>query len=411
MSTTTLDNPAIAAAMQAAYDAIRKGNLQKADLLCRQALAQDASLGVAWQLLAVIAHRVGANDLALQYDTTARQHLSGSESVLPLPLPPRAQPTTPRYLLIKAWGFGFWADLDHVYGALLLAELTGRIPLVHWGRNSLFRGPDTVNAFECFFEPVSGLKWADLIEPELSYFPAKWNAENLSREDHQKWSGQGSRLTGLYGLERPENVVVSDFHIKVNDLMPWIPASSPLYGLDRNSLYRYLSHKYIRLRPEQLAKVDAWWQARMAGRPWLAVHVRGTDKTQEVAHLAELNAAYATRIDQILSVHPSLSIFLMTDSEQILQEYKARYGNKVAFTDCQRGKGQTGVHLEGHPGILMGEQVILDAYLATRCDFFLGNGSSNVSTGIRHLKNWRKGTFFVVGPDFLGETDLSLHEW
>ena len=66
MSTTSLDNPAIAAAMQMAYYAIRKGNLQKADLLCRQALAQDSNLGVAWQLLAVIAHRVGANDLALQ---------------------------------------------------------------------------------------------------------------------------------------------------------------------------------------------------------------------------------------------------------------------------------------------------------------------------------------------------------
>lgn len=411
MSLTTPDTPAIAAAMQAAFDAIKKGNLQKADLLCRQALAEHPELGVAWQLLAVIAHRVGARELALQYDTTARQHLPGSDSVLPLPLPPREQPTAPRYLLIKAWGFGFWADLDHVYGSLLLAELTGRIPVVHWGQNSLFRGPDTANAFECFFEPVSGLRWDDLIEPELSYFPAKWNAETLARENHHKWSGAGSRLTGLYALERPENVVVSDFHIKLNDLIPWIPPSSPLHGLDRNSLYRHLYQKYIRLRPEVLARADAWWQARMAGRAWLAVHVRGTDKGQEVAHLKELNAAYATRIDQILSVHPSLSIFLMTDSAQILQDYKARYGNKVVFTDCQRGQGDTGVHLEGHPGILMGEQVLLDACLATRCDFFLGNGSSNVSTGIRHLKPWRKGTFFVVGPDFLGETDLSLHEW
>jgi hypothetical protein len=36
-----------------------------------------------------------------------------------------------RYLLIKAWGFGFWADLDHVLGALLLADLTRRVPVVY----------------------------------------------------------------------------------------------------------------------------------------------------------------------------------------------------------------------------------------------------------------------------------------
>lgn len=397
--------------MQAAFDAIQKGNLQKADLLCRTALAQQPGLGQAWQLLSVIAQRVGARELAVQYDTTARQLMPGAESVLTQPAAEPPAPASPRYLLIKAWGFGFWSDLDHLYGSLLLAELTGRIPVVHWGCNSLFRGPDTVNAFECFFEPVSGADWADLVEPGLSYFPDKWNASNLALEDVRKWQGPGSRLTGLYALNRPEHVVVSDFHTKLNDLMPWIPPSHPLHGLDRNSLYRHLYQKYVRLKPRLTAMVDTWWQARMSGKPWLAVHVRGTDKIQEVEHLGQINAAYATRIDQILKVNPGLSIFLMTDSEHVVAEFTARYGDKVAYTDCQRGKGQTGVHLEGHPGILMGEQVILDAYLAARCDFFLGNGSSNVSTGIRHLKRWDKGTFFVIGPDFLGETDLSLHEW
>ena len=69
------------------------------------------------------------------------------------------------------------------------------------------------------------------------------------------------------------------------------------------------------------------------------------------------------------------------------------------------------MHYAGHSGTVLGEQVILDAWLAARCDFFLGNGGSNVSVGIRHLKDWRPGTFFLIGPDFLGERNLTLHNW
>lgn len=40
---------------------------------------------------------------------------------------------------------------------------------------------------------------------------------------------------------------------------------------------------------------------------------------------------------------------------------------------------------------------------------FLGNGGSNVSVGVRHLKDWRQGTFFLLGADFLSERNLMLH--
>ncbi len=411
MSTATLTAPPVAT-MNDAIEAIQRGNLQKADLICRTALQQNPGNVAALQVLAIIAQRIGDQGFAHQYDALARALKPEVESVLNPELP--AEPVragTPRYLLIKAWGFGFWSDMDHLYGCLLLAELTGSIPVVQWGKNCLFRAPDTSNAFECYFEPVSGVSLDDLKAPDLSFFPGKWRPENLMQDDVLKWKGPGSRMTGMYALHRPENVVVCDFHVKLNDLMHWIPPSSPLAGLDRNALYRHLVQKYIRLKPHLTKKVDAWYRKHMANRPWLAVHMRGTDKVLEVGHLDQLNNAYESRIKRILDVNPGLNIFLMTDSEHLLKDFKQRYGHKVIHTDCQRGKGQQGVHLEGHPGISMGEQVILDAYLASRCDFFLGNGASNVSTAIRHLKHWQKGTFFVVGPDFLGETDLSLHEW
>ncbi|WP_374257996.1 O-fucosyltransferase family protein [Aquabacterium sp.] len=369
---------------QAAFD---RGNYQKADMLCRLHIKAHPDDQAPIALLRRIYETLGLSRMG-QYSSDA-----------------------PRYLLIKAWGFGFWSDLDHVLGSLLVAELTHRTPVVYWGKNSLFRDANTVNAFESFFQPVSEAKWADLTRAGQRYYPPKWQAQNLQQEDVAKWTGPGSRLSGLYLLARDEEVVVSDYHTKINDLLHWIPEGHPLSGLSRIQIYRQLFQKYIHLRPELTQLVDSIWQKYMGAHNWLAVHVRGTDKVLEMGNLDAINGLYHDRIQRILDVNPSLNLFLLTDSTAVVDEYQVRWKGRVLTLPCQRGQAQTGVHLEGHPGTELGVQVILDAWLAGRCDFFLGNGGSNVSTGIRHLKDWGKGTYFLLGPDFLEQIDLSLHDW
>ena len=367
-----------------AQQALLKGNLQLTDLITRQILMQEPEHPQALQVRKALVAAVGQ---------------------------PQWHADDQHFLLIKAWGFGFWSDLDHVLGSLLLAELTGRTPVVHWGPNSLFRDPDTPNAFEHYFQPVSSTTLANLMAPGTSYYPPKWNAGNLQVEELDKWSGPGSRMTGLYFLRRPEHVVVSDFHIKVNDLMPWIPEGSEWHGMSRQAIYRRLVSRYIRLQPARQQAIDAVWQRLFEGHQWLAVHVRGTDKALELTQLSEVNRAYHRSIDRILSVNPDLKIFLLTDSTETVSEFQGLWGDRITCLDALRGQGLQGVHLSGHPGLLMGEQVLTDAFLAARCDMFLGNGASNVSTGIRHLKDWPAGSFFLLGADFLDQLDTSLHDW
>lgn len=373
-----------------AQAAFSRGNLHKTDLVCRALLARPANEPDHAEARALLAR--------------LREHLG-------LDQPLSSRPDAHRYLLIKAWGFGMWSDLDHVLGALLLADLTGRIPLVHWGRNSLFRNPDTENAFTLYFQAVSPAQWAHVCQPDLACYPPKWRADNLHLDDLAKWEGKGSRLTGLYLLNRPEPVVVSDFHIKLVDLLPWIPEGHPLHGMGLHAVYRQLCRRHLRLQPALRAEIDALWQTHFAQDHWLAVHVRGTDKVHEFAQLDALNAQYHTSIQRILDVNPSLRLFLLTDSTPVEADFRQRWGDRVFCLPCVRGSGQEGVHLSGHPGELMGRQVLTDAWLAARCDYFLGNGASNVSTGIRHLKDWPAGTYFLMGADFLASTDLSLHQW
>jgi protein O-GlcNAc transferase len=410
----------------AANDALARGNLQLADYLCRDALRADPSDALAMSLLGHIASGLrlpqlahgwfaralavhpGSTDIRAWHDRAAE--IAQAARALAAAAAAKA-PARPRHLLIKAWGYGFWSDVDHVLGQLLLAELTNRIPVVHWGANTLFGGAGIDNAFEQFFRPVSGATQDGLAAWGDSFFPAKWSAANLRDVDVNKFQGPGSRTSALHLLARDEDVVVSDFHAKVCDLMPWIEPDSPWAGLDYVQVYRRLVAKYLKLQAPLQARIDAFADARMAGRRWVAVHVRGSDKVAELRDLALVNAQYQQRIEKMLQADASLGIFLLTDSAHFAREYREKYGERVLAADVARSDSTVGVHYAGHEGRKLGEEVIQDAYLAARCDAFLGNGASNVSTAIRHLKDWAPGRFELIATDFLTQPNAMLHRW
>ena len=92
---------------------------------------------------------------------------------------------------IKSWGFGFWPNVSQVLGALLLAEATGRVPLVHWGRNSLFGDGSARDAFGHYFEPVSNVTLEDLATiPDANCFPPKMKPAEFVRGGTQQMARQ-----------------------------------------------------------------------------------------------------------------------------------------------------------------------------------------------------------------------------
>ena len=92
-----------------------------------------------------------------------------------------------RYLLIKSWGSGFWSDISQVLGCLLLAEITGRIPIVHWGYNSRYGDGSGEDAFQYYFKPPSKVTLADICQLRgATFFPPKWCRDNLRAENVKK---------------------------------------------------------------------------------------------------------------------------------------------------------------------------------------------------------------------------------
>jgi hypothetical protein len=239
---------------------------------------------------------------------------------------PRLAPKTTadrhRFLFIKAWGSGFWSDMNHVFGCLLLAEITGRIPVTHWGKNSLYGDGTDTDAFQLYFEPISPLGIPDVIQAANrgAVFRPKWPTETLQHEPQSNRKRLYSQVPGTIYLEHPETVIVSDFYIHLPDLVSSIPISHEWSGKTSAEPYRLLADKYLRVRPEIVAEINAFDCAHISrAEPIIAVHYRGTDKVLETDYMP----SPGTYFDLIDRDAADWRIFLLTDEAQCIEAFSS----------------------------------------------------------------------------------------
>src|SRR6185312_2875424 len=97
-------------------------NPAAAEIACHEVLELEPRNAQALYLLGYIAGRMGMRDAAIAWLQTAldaepgnariRENLAAARA-----MQPAAPPQGSRYLLIKSWGFGFWADMVQVLGS------------------------------------------------------------------------------------------------------------------------------------------------------------------------------------------------------------------------------------------------------------------------------------------------------
>ncbi len=398
----------------------RAGYLAQAEIICRRVLAKRSDDPVALNLLGMLSRHLGMRDHAIHYFRdalrsdpnfkTAAKNLAKAQSE-ERPHGYGGTKHMDRFVLIKAWGYGFFSDVSHVLGALLLAELTDRTPVVHWGKTSLFSDGTGADAFTRFFNEVSDKSIEQLLHyPDGSYFPPKWTSRNLRSENINKWKGNYSRMAGLYFLNRAEEVIVSDFYISVTELLPWIPTSHPLHGLSIEELLRYLIKKYLTPKQYVLDEIDEFFERHLADGPFIAVHIRGSDKLREQKLLAQINQSYFGKIDDLID-NNSHRIFVLTDDTRLLSSIISMYGDRVIYTQCQRTASDVGVHYQqlSQGRVRIGVEVMKDVYLAARANWFVGNGQTNPSCMIAYMKEWDPGTCILLSPNLHHIRNAYIH--
>lgn len=309
-----------------------------------------------------------------------------------------------KYLIIKAWGHGFWSEVHHLLVQLLVAELTHRMPVPYWGTNCLFKSPSSSNGIQDFFKGFDSPNLAELCE-QSDIYPPKWNSHNITSEDVNKFSGDYAKRSAQYFLNRPERVVVSDFYTSLTSIKPWIAKDSVYYGLSEDDIYKRLFDKFIAPTDAIQALADDFYQRHMANRNWIAVHMRGSDKIHESPGLQQTNTHYFGFIDRMLALNPGIGIFLMTDATPILEQFQSTYGERVIYTASERTASNVGVHLSTHDGHKAGQEVLIDVLIALKCDYFIGNKESNVSLAIANMKHWPEGLGFVLGNEIMHYSD------
>lgn len=285
--------------------------------------------------------------------------------------------------------------MDHVVGGLLLAEMTGRTPVVYWGKNSIYGGSEDINAFEHFFLPVSEYTVHDLMRQEYSVCPETWNANNLISEEAQHcirtWRYPPEAL-----FTRPEEVLVIGW-APIYQILPWLQPAHPAFGAGAEGIYRYIFAKHLTLQPRIRLEIEDFYGANMKNRPNLAVHVRGSDKILEVEKLHQLNELYPAEIEKYLAHNPSALIFLCTESEKILTAYKKLFRERLVHTECQRTADDSPIFFKKETDkIRMGIEVLKDVFLAVSCDAFVGNAYSNVSNAVARLRQWPTGSMKLL---------------
>ena len=312
--------------------------------------------------------------------------------------------TPEKYLIIKAWGHGFWSEVHHLLSQLLVADLTHRKPIPFWGSNCLFKKHNSVNGIQDFFKGFESPNLNALCT-ESDVYPPKWNSHNIASENLQKFAGEYAKRSAQYFLNRPERVVVSDFYTSLTSIKPWISKDSIYYDMSEDDIYKHLFEKFITPTDALQALADDFYQARMAERNWIAVHMRGSDKIHESPGLQQTNAHYFGFINRMLELNPGIGIFLMTDSLPILEQFQSTYGERVIFTSSERTASNIGVHLSTNDGHKAGQEVLVDVLIALKCDYFIGNKESNVSLAISNMKRWPEGLSFVLGNEIMHYSD------
>lgn len=383
------EHPQVQAELAQAGQMLAAGNFPQAELFLRRYWRFGGRDAAAQGVFDGIAHGFGVD---------AQFRLSEN----------RPAPAAPKYLLIKAWGYGFWSDVHHVIGQLLLAELTQRLPIVRWGSNTLFGDGTGAEAFGLYFEPLSAARLED-VPADATVYPPKWHRDNLTADNVDKWHGAHSRQAAQCFMQRDETLCVSDFYSTVSSLIPWIGEDSRYFGLSDDEIYVELFTRHLKPLPHLVERVEAFAQANMAGRRWAAVHVRGSDKIYESAGLHQTNLKYFGFVDRIVELNPEIGIFLLTDSVDVHAAFSARYAGRLVATPALRSADSTGVHMQGHSGRVVADEVLLDALLATRCDYFVGNQESNVSLAIASLKRWPRGFLAMLGDKNGRAENLFLH--
>lgn len=234
---------------------------------------------------------------------------------------------------------GFFSDFIATLNNIAWAERVGKIPVVHWNHISSYYQPQGYNGvrnvWEYYFEPVSHEQYDPACDPAPS---SGYNAPDGS---------------GLMPVRLPSLAVKNQMHA--------------------------LMEKYVRIKKPIQEKIDAFYDAHMAGKKVIGIHLRGTDKGNETEMVGAMDYINAAR--KIAEKYDGDCLFFVaTDEEKLLEKAKREFKEKIVYHNSYRSSDSMPVHFYTHAysPAKKGEEILIETVLLSRCDAII-HGHSNVA--------------------------------
>jgi len=241
--------------------------------------------------------------------------------------------------VIGGRGGGFFSNFLGVLNNISWAESHNRCPIVYWGK-----------AVRCYHDrniKYTNNVWNYYFEPLVTY---KYSIKHV-------WD-KYENPSGSYIAYKPPKL--SSFTKRV-----------------RNK-YHTVIQKHVRLKPHVQEKIDRFYEENFKGIRTIGIHLRGTDKKGEVKPVNCMRIFNAA--NKLAKKIGECQFFVATDEDKFVQKAKNVLKGKVVLYDAYRSTNGQPIHKNKKKPALyqLGEEVLVETYLLSRCDYFL-HTCSNIS--------------------------------
>lgn len=178
--------------------------------------------------------------------------------------------------------------------------------------------------------------------------------------------------------------------------------SDPLAGekIRHIKLFHQIIRDRIRIKTNLNEKVRVFSEQNFKGKKIIGIHYRGTDigralNNQTGMFRKALPEEYFSEIDKLLAKGFE-KVFLATDDQKIFEKFQAKYGEKLIYYSKHRSQSSLGLHYYHserygkHAANFgkreIGEEVVIDALLLAKTDYFI-YGDSNVAVFVRYFNS------------------------
>ncbi len=278
-----------------------------------------------------------------------------------------------KYILVKG-GSGLGNRILAAATAILYGKISNRNVIIDWTEGTY--APHGINAFHCLFDSKNIGNIEDLPITN-SIYPSTWKGKlnytfgGIKEELKLKGTEQISFDVSKIDYQE-ELIIFCSYSQKIHDMRLFFTGEySKFQQLTNSQILKLIIDDYFSIKLDIKNQFDQFIKENFTNNN-IGVHIRYSDMKIPVEKIYQ-------KVDQVKQKNPKASIFLATDSQEILREFQQRY-NQVIITEKWYPSSGGTLHQnwqECENPLQNGIEALQDLYLLSQCQHLIFSSQSS----------------------------------